>query len=352
VRPKLPKLSPPPASGSKAHSSDDPCSPVLEARAVPARLQLAAAGRLVAATQGSRQAAARRFLASAGEHGIDPALMWATIGSGPQGGVRQVCLAVPGSGRTATLFLAPPDRMRDLGDADQQHAERIAAVEAACVGLGELESPEVALAQSLPEPAEPWAIAAFTGAGFQRVGDLAYLRRPLDPPGAIAPPQSWDEGIEVISVDQLGNESDWHPQIAQALVASYEDTLDCPELCGLRDTVDVLASHRSTGKWNPALWWLVLDQGQPLGVALFAHCPEVRSVELVYIGLGPALRGRGLGRKLLDLGLAHASGLDADEMTCAVDRRNAPAMRLYESMGFAPFAQRVALVRPILPRAT
>jgi len=155
----------------------------------------------------------------------------------------------------------------------------------------------------------------------------------------------------VVCVDQLGEESAWTRGVSQALVASYEGTQDCPELCGLRETADVLASHRSTGVWDPASWWLVLDRGVPRGVALFAHCPEVRSVELVYIGLGPSLRGRGIGRRLLELGLARACTLDADEMTCAVDRRNAPAMRLYETMGFAPFAQRVALVRPIGPTA-
>lgn len=277
--------------------------------------------------------------------------MWATIGSGSHGGVRQVCLAVPGSGRTATLFLAPPDRQRDLGDASQQHTERIAAIRAACAGLAGLGTPRVALAQSLPEPAEAWAIAAFSGAGFQRVGDLAYLRRPLGSAETVQQTGTWPLGIEVISVDQLGNETAWQPQITTALLASYEGTLDCPALCGMRDTADVLASHRSTGDWDPASWWLVLDGGVPGGVALFAFCPEVRSVELVYIGLGPTLRGRGLGRRLVELGLARARTLDADEMTCAVDRRNAPAMRLYESMGFTPFAQRVALVQPIDPTA-
>lgn len=271
--------------------------------------------------------------------------MWATIGSGPMGGVRQVCLAVPGSGRTATLFLAPPDRLKDLGDPAQQHAERVAAATAACEGLARLETPEVVLAQSLPEPGEPWAVGALRDAGFERVGDLAYMSRPLDPPGGPSPDGSWPDGIEVESVASLGDA--WEGPVLEALEASYEGTLDCPALCGLRQTEDVLASHLATGRWDPGLWWLVRDRGAPRGVALFTHCPESRSVELVYLGLGPTVRGLGLGRRLMALGISSASLLDADELTCAVDKHNAPALGLYESVGMTAFAQRVALVRPI-----
>ena len=38
------------------------------------------------------------------------------------------------------------------------------------------------------------------------------------------------------------------------------------------------------------------DQGAPAGCMLLNRCPEQRVVELVYIGLAPGLRGRGLSR--------------------------------------------------------
>ena len=89
------------------------------------------------------------------------------------------------------------------------------------------------------------------------------------------------------------------PELLEALESSYQDTLDCPELCGLRETPDVLDSHRSTGVFDPALWWMVHVNGQARGCALFNRCPEQRTIELVYLGLSPELRGRGLGKWLL-----------------------------------------------------
>jgi RimJ/RimL family protein N-acetyltransferase len=143
-----------------------------------------------------------------------------------------------------------------------------------------------------------------------------------------------------------GQDNDTGALIA-ALDRSYEQTLDCPELCGLRRTHDVLDSHRATGAWSPALWWLVYLHDQPHGCLLINHCPEHSSVELVYLGVSPQLRGRGLGTRLLDLGLSLLAGVEADHIACAVDLRNIPARRLYERAGFREFGRRIALVRPL-----
>jgi len=51
---------------------------------------------------------------------------------------------------------------------------------------------------------------------------------------------------------------------------------------------------------------------------------------------------------MLRLGLARVvGGTDADHVACAVDLRNAPALRLYGRFGFREFGRRVALVRPL-----
>ena len=123
------------------------------------------------------------------------------------------------------------------------------------------------------------------------------------------------------------------------------DTLDCPELCGLRRTDDVIASHLATGVFHPETWWLVFEDGEPEGCVLMSHCPEHDSVELVYLGLSPRLRRRGLGERLLRCAIARCARYSAASVTCAVDRRNAPAVALYERLGFRAFASRIALVR-------
>jgi ribosomal protein S18 acetylase RimI-like enzyme len=59
------------------------------------------------------------------------------------------------------------------------------------------------------------------------------------------------------------------------------------------------------------------------------------------------MRGKGLGLRLMQLGLAQASAVQPCPVTCAVDLRNAPALKLYQWLGFAEFARRIALVHPI-----
>src|SRR6186997_1299624 len=60
---------------------------------------------------------------------------------------------------------------------------------------------------------------------------------------------------------------------------------------------------------------------------LLNRCPDHDSVELVYLGLSPELRGKRIGSALLQLGLSRLAGSPADHVACAVDLRNAPARR-------------------------
>jgi len=305
----------------------------------------AAARRLVQQQGQDIDEAARRLVTSAPIHGIDLTLAWGVLGHDARGNilVRQVCMGVPGSGRTAMLFLSEPFPDGDPGGEAVSRVERIACINALCAYLGQEMPSRVRLAQSLPEPGESWAIRALEGAAFVNVGNLAYLRKPAGPANAQAP--SWPEGVVVRRFDQLGD--DRERILIEALERTYIDTLDCPELCGLRDVRDVLASHRATGSFDPALWWVVFSGTQPEGCALMNRCPEQRSIELVYLGLGPALRGKGLARSLLVFAIAHAArGTTAWPVTCAVDARNAPALGLYKGLGFSGFARRVAFVRP------
>jgi len=72
------------------------------------------------------------------------------------------------------------------------------------------------------------------------------------------------------------------------------------------------------------------------------------SVELVYLGLVPEARGRGLGRRLLEHGLALLKGRSERAVVLAVDERNTPAMKLYREAGFRPSLRRVAFIRPVV----
>ena len=273
------------------------------------------------------------MLEAAVKHGIDLSNLWGSIESDGKA-VREACLLVPGAGRTVVVFMSCPreddtERIDELGsvlDAAIQHV-----------------SPGAAIAQSILGLEETGPRHALEAAEFLCAGTLRYMRRPATP--VEAPPSldsGWPEGITVERVDPTDDS-----ELAVALERSYEQTLDCPELCGLRDIGDIISSHRATGEWDPELWWLVRDGGEPTGAALFNPCPEQKHSELVYMGLAPESRGRGVASRLLDFGLHETLSRWAHPITCAVDERNIPAQKLYERTGFSLFERRIAFVRPI-----
>ncbi len=297
---------------------------------IPPDRRLEAAERLVAAS-GAGADGARRFLEAARTHGIDLNNLWGDISS-PRGKIGEVCLLTPGAGRTAMAFTSTPETTMD------QH--RLAAVlERAC---GEIQG--VVLAQALLEPQEKSIEAAYLQARFLSLGSLLYLSRPWDDALVPVEEDTWPPGVSIEPYgEHLKND------LIAALEASYVDTLDCPELCGMRTTRDVLASHLATGAFDPTLWWLLRVDGSPAGALLLNESPPLKHTELVYLGLAPIARGRGLASRLLTIGLDALRKRPHRQLTCAVDARNTPARALYKRFGFVETTQRHALVRPITP---
>lgn len=332
-----------------APRSDTPSPPDLKPVRASQDLHYGVALRLVSQTQGNPALAAKRLLATGAGHGIDLSLAFVTLDPGPRASakVRQVCLLVPGSGRTAMVFLSEPPPGGDPGGPASGVGERAACLRSArdharSMGGG------VALLQALPAPEEKWAVDACRAAEFRDVGRLLYLRRPIGTSarGAERVPESWGEGVVVRRVSEVG-EQERDGKLVAALDRTYIDTMDCPELCGLRETRDVLASHKSAGRFDPSLWYLVEFRGEPEGCLLLSASPEQRSVELVYLGISPALRGRGLAKGLLSLGLREARArFSSFTFSCAVDARNSAARALYERVEMRAYAERLALVSP------
>ncbi|MFN0133533.1 MAG: GNAT family N-acetyltransferase [Phycisphaerales bacterium] len=313
---------------------------------IPLHLRAHAAARFVQATHASRLQAAKRMLAAAASHGLDMSLIWGTVDPHPSdtdARVGEACLAVPGAGRSATLLVSAPER--DSHGPISGHGPRVACIRAACDGLTALPpSQRVVLAQALPDPDHTAVIAALTEAGFITVGELAYLQRPVQAP---PPVSAWPSGVTVRAVVGVGPGEPDRVAMLAALECSYEDTLDCPELCGLRTTSDVLESHRAAGAFDPNLWWLVFHHDQPAGCLLLSQSPEHDTVELVYLGVARSLRGMGLGRALLSMGLNRLHTRRETSIGCAVDLRNQPAIRLYKSLDFREISRKIAMVRPL-----
>jgi ribosomal protein S18 acetylase RimI-like enzyme len=309
-------------------------NPTVTATRLPPEKRLEGAARLVGCPVDA--GAARRFLNAAPASGVDPSLIWGTTGA--NGRIREVCLTVIGAGRTAMMFLSGPNGTGSNGT--DRVVDRAACLRAAAEYL--TRQTDTALMQALPNPEEEWAISAFEASGMTRLAELSYLRRRFVPADRRLPTAI--DGFEVVSVESLGGLGAARDELLTVLDRSYEQTLDCPGLCGMRRTPDVLESHVAVGKFDPARWWLARRDGEPVACLLLNHCPELDAIELVYVGVAVSARGESLAHKLLCLGLAHTHGVGAREMTCAVDRANKPAMRLYDALGFETFANRIAVV--------
>jgi ribosomal protein S18 acetylase RimI-like enzyme len=124
------------------------------------------------------------------------------------------------------------------------------------------------------------------------------------------------------------------------LLRTYEGTQDCPEVMGLRTAEQIIAGHQAQGKFDPELWWLGLEAGQPAGVLLVTGLTETPGWEVAYVGVVPDARRRGHGRELVLKALLEARAAGVSEVMLTVDGRNRPAWDLYRSLGFEPFDKR------------
>lgn len=284
------------------------------------------AARLLAGP-GADLRAGERFLQAAGSNHVRLDEWWGAWDSGSKR-LRATALFVPSTGGTLMTFTS---RIRSA----ESGAIIARLLDSACEQIV-----SGTLAQILLELDETDARDAFEQAGFLFVGDLLYLRRPWTHPGN--QPSIWLAGV-TMSPWRAGDDLD----LQHALERSYIDTLDCPELCGLRETSDVIAGHRATGVFDESLWWIIRRDDTPAGALLLSAVPAQDHTELVYLGLGPELRGRGMGSLALRHGLAALAGRPHRTVLCAVDARNVAARRLYERTGFQEFSRRTAMVRAL-----
>jgi len=237
------------------------------------------------------------------------------------------CLYYGGDGHCAVI---PPPRMIDW---DAGVAVRLCRAAAALAARRH----GARLIQSLLEPEVAAAVGPiFIGAGFELLAVLSYMRRPARPEDAsIEPPV----GIEWTHYSLLR-----HGRFARTIELTYQESHDCPKLAGLRPVDDTIVTHKRTGIFTPRTWRMAIEGSQPVGVG-FVNEIQGRG-ELVYLGLVPAARGRGIGRAILGRAIRDSAEMGLKQMGLAVDVSNPPAMRLYERAGFQEIRRRSAYFVP------
>src|SRR5262249_50725531 len=154
-----------------------------------------------------------------------------------------------------------------------------------------------------------------TRGGMPRVTELLYLERdtatPLPP--VDAPSRAGDKGPPARPAPDFV----WRPfdasiaaEFQEVLQATYVGSLDMPEVEGTRGLDDSLAGHQASGLFVPANWRLGRIPGEPeaAAVLLLAEAPGRDAWEVVYLGLAPTARGRGLGHAAIRHALELARG--------------------------------------------
>ncbi len=191
--------------------------------------------------------------------------------------------------------------------------------------------------------------------GFGPIAHLEYLAGSINSTESNAEHADYRGEVSFQGIDWDDGDALPH-DLADLVESTYVDTLDCPQLAKFRSAQQTLISYRQSAAFDARLWFRVFDtgpaSGQPIGCVILANHSADESadggvIELVYMGLVPQARGRGLGRAVLDRAIGIAREFGADRMIMAVDLQNGPARRLYQDAGFTSLLIETVWVRSL-----
>jgi ribosomal protein S18 acetylase RimI-like enzyme len=174
----------------------------------------------------------------------------------------------------------------------------------------------------------------FADAGFSFLATLLYMDAPLN--HASTPPP---DDLTWITYSPLN-----HTLFTQTIAQTYQDSLDCRGLNGLRTMEEVIASHKASGHFDPNFWYVAKQQQHPVGVLLLAQVPNRPAWEIVYMGVLPDARGKRIGDALIKKARQVAADRASKTLTLAVDNANLPALNLYQANGFRSSGSRRAWI--------
>ncbi|NOG52736.1 MAG: GNAT family N-acetyltransferase [Planctomycetes bacterium] len=311
---------------------------------------------------GRRQTAVtiRSFIAYAEAANMDLDQCWAM--QQEDGRLHPVCLALPSPGATAMVFASDVGSAKNIDVFEQ-------GVRVLRHALRHMDTSRIHLAQALIARSEKGTGKLLQDSGFEWLAGLSYLERRIGskdraPIGSSHHDDRLDSFVfePHDGTGSDGNESDF----SRVIEASYEQTLDCPGLRGARTMREVMEGHKATGYFRPDLWTLArcASSNKPAGVLLLNPLTPLDSepadehdedgdviAELVYLGIHPDFRQRGLARRLLEIGIGKLAATQRiTKLVLAVDEVNEPARHLYKSFSFYRTDRRIAYIYPLAHR--
>jgi GNAT superfamily N-acetyltransferase len=227
------------------------------------------------------------------------------------------CQRLPG----AIAVIWPPRAVGD--DAAVEDALTVAALDHVA---------GVNLVQTFLPPEEASRAEPLLRAGFRRVTRVLHMTR-------IAVSRQTSRSAIASRLTWVAYPDADPAEFERTLLRAHDDSLDCPELHGVRSPDEVLAGYHDCAP-DLSAWWLARLDDEPAGVLVLGPG------DLTFVGVVPERRGQGIGRALVEAAVSWRP-----DLSLIVDDRNVPAIRLYQSVEFDPVGSRDVFVWVRSPRS-
>jgi mycothiol synthase len=201
--------------------------------------------------------------------------------------------------------------------------------------IGHLTDLKVRLIHALLDPGDA-ALALFEECGFRAIAEIIQMERAIDPTNANEPLRGRLEMRRATAAAES--------EFERVVEGTYIDSLDCPELDGIRTVSEVLEGYRGVDESREVRWFVARAHGEAIGCLLLERVAGCGVCSLQYMGVLPRWRGRGFGRELVGWALREAAQWGMEVIHLAVDTRNAPARALYVEFGFREARRKSVLI--------
>ena len=173
---------------------------------------------------------------------------------------------------------------------------------------------------------------------FRFLSDLIYLAV------EISPNESANEPYRLQFVPLSAYSEDISVRLARLVKATYQDSLDFPELMQIAPVESVLHGYRTGVLFRPELWFVIQKDGVEIGVLLLTDASS-EQLELTYMGLLESARRQGFSREIVRFAKEITSREKRQLLLTSVDEKNVPACQSYLAHGFKAWDRKKVYAR-------